>query len=156
MIMQITNKEVQKIVNNIPLTAEMQKYSLVISGTFLLSIYGLMNEYGDIDIIVQDMDEDFYEYLCIWAEDNNIEYEKIGEEDNYYSTKIEHNGITYNFIDGSNFPMDNNYISLSIENKDRYKFMLDYLHHAMTAKMGLKRSKDYQHQIKIANKILNF
>lgn len=154
--MQITRKEVQKIVDNIPLTIGMQKYSLVISGTFLLSIYGLMNEYGDIDIIVQDMDEDFFEHLSIWADDNDVEYEKIGEDDDYYSTKVEYNGITYNFVDGSDFPMDNNYISLSIKNNDGYEFMLDYLHHAMTAKMELKRSKDYQHQIKIANKILNF
>lgn len=132
------------VLNLAPMCDEMKKYSMIISGTFLLSLYGLMDSFGDIDIIVEDMDEDFFDYLNIWCNANNIEHERIeGNGEDYYSSKVTHDKYTYNFLDGSENNVPETF--LKVTTTDGYDFYLDTLDHALKAKMSLGRVKDFKH-----------
>ena len=130
-------KEIQKVLDSIPSAYSYgrRKTEFVLTGTFLLSVFGLTDRYNDVDILVIKGCDGFWsDFLNEW--ENSI----VEKSENYECVKIDINGILFNFIqdDGYSIELD----SMKIQIEGTY---LDSLNHAIEAKYNLKREKDKTH-----------
>lgn len=139
--MKFNSENYQSVVENLPIPTELfDRWGAcaVVSGTFMFCTYGLMKEFGDVDIIVNAKCAKCMDELMEYGHKNGMTVEESDQE--YLSLKIENNGITYNVL----FSDEYTYAPLLYldEKKD---YGLDTVKNALRIKMALKRGKDYMH-----------
>ena len=140
-------EEIERIINAIPdpFWDGNRRASFVLTGTFLLSIFNLIDKYGDVDVLVVDSDKD------IWSDFiSENEHKIIGGFEGYDSVKIEVNGYIFNFIRDSGYSIEMDSTNVMIGASNIY---LDSIQHALQAKHNLKRDKDKLHFVEINEKL---
>ena len=102
-------EELEIVVGNMPYVYCGCNVKFVLTGTFLLSIFNLIDKYGDVDVLVVDSDKDFWSDFI-----SENEHKIIGGFEGYDSVKIESNGYIFNFIkdDGYSINSDSTNILL--------------------------------------------
>lgn len=159
--MKFTTEVFEQILDEFPLSERMMNRRMIISGTFLLCLYGLMDEFNDVDVIVDQIDVFEFEIDKLCKQIKGLErIDEVLFDENYNSIKVEYNGIRYNFLDSEALGIDNNetYLTLDkyVTDETKYQFELDTLDHALKAKMDLCRHKDKDHLIKMVQNILRY
>ena len=138
-------EEIEKVIDSMPYVFSAGNENFVLTGTFLLSIFNLIDKYGDVDILVVDSDKDFWSEL-LYKYENKI----IDKSMWYYGIKIKINDIVFNFIrdDDYSIEMDSTNVMIGASN-----IYLDSIQHALQAKHNLKRDKDKLHFVEINEKL---
>lgn len=159
--MKFTTEVFEQILDEFPLSERMMNRQMIISGTFLLCLYGLMDEFNDVDVIVDQIDVFEFEIDKLCKQVKGLK--RVDGElfcDDYNSIKVEYNGIRYNFLDSEALGIDNNetYLTLDkyVTDETKYQFELDTLDHALKAKMDLNRVKDKNHLIDMIQKLAKY
>lgn len=130
-----TRKQLEEIINSIPVGKYHERgyeCRLVITGSFLLHLHGLVDSFDDVDILVVDAPEPF------WCELSSSAYKwEIRDYGDYRSVKVVSKNIMYNLIEDNSYTeFANGYADLDEE------IELDTLSHALKAKAKLDRPKD--------------
>ncbi|MBK5722918.1 hypothetical protein JGH11_18775 [Dysgonomonas sp. Marseille-P4677] len=142
----LDKKTFNRIIDDIPVRKTYERgyeCRLVITGSFLLHLHGLVDSFDDVDILVVDAPESF------WIELSSSVYKwDIRDYGDYKSVKVVFDDVTYNLIkDDLYTEFTNGYADLNGE------IELDTLSHALKAKARLRREKDKPHFEQIKNKI---
>ena len=139
-------EEIKRITNAIPdqFWHGTRRASFVLTGTFLLSIFNLIDKYGDVDVLVVDSDEDFWSDFI-----SENEHKIIGGFEGYNSVKIEANGYIFNFIKDDRYSINSDSTNILLQDV----VYLDSLQHALQAKHNLRRDKDKAHFVEINEKL---
>ena len=138
-------EEIEKVIDSIPYVFSSGNENFVLTGTFLLSIFNLIDKYGDIDILVVDSDKDFWSEL-LYKYENKI----IDKSMWYDGIKIKINDIVFNFIRDDDYSIEMDSTNVMIGDSNIY---LDSIQHALQAKHNLKRDKDKLHFVEINEKL---
>lgn len=117
----------------------------VLTGTFLLSAFNLIDKFGDIDILVVDSDKSFWSELLY-----KYEHDIIDKSMWYDGIKIQIDGIVFNFIRDDIYSIETDSTNILLQDF----IYLDSIQHALQAKHNLNRDKDKAHFVEI-NKRLN-
>ena len=139
-------EEIQKVIDGIPdpYWYGTRIASFVLTGTFLLSIFNLIDKYSDIDVLVIDSDKEFWSDFI-----SENEHKIIGGFEGYDSVKIESNGYIYNFIKDDGYSINSDSTNILLQDV----VYLDSLQHALQAKHNLRRDKDKAHFVEINEKL---
>jgi len=134
----MTQKEIDKIIDALPYAGCYGdgKAEFVLTGTFLLTMFGLMDEYNDVDVIVVNANRKFWSDFLNEHEDSLIEASEF-----YDCVKIELSGITFNLIQDDRYYIASDSMNLFVDDN----VYLDSLSHALKVKADLKREKDKVH-----------
>lgn len=138
-------EEIEKVIDSMPYVFSAGNENFVLTGTFLLSIFNLIDKYGDIDILVVDSDKDFWSDFI-----SENEHKIIGGFEGYDSVKIESNGYIFNFIRDDDYSIEMDSTNVMIGDSNIY---LDSIQHALHAKHNLRRDKDKLHFVEINEKL---
>ena len=137
------NKEIfDKVIDNIPIQHGMlseNKTRAIITGTFMFCTYGLMSEFGDIDIVIDELNSDLADSIYDYCMVNNLQ---INHKKNhhYLSMEIENGGFIYNIL------FTNDYIYDPVMFTDESKIIgFDRVENALSIKMEFNREKDKKH-----------
>ena len=133
----MTQKEIDNIVESIPCIL-VDDVKFVLTGTFVLTMFGLLDGYNDVDILVINASSDFWPQLLDKYQNDLAE----GSPNTYNCVKINRNGITYNFIEDNSYVIEKDSTNLWV---DTQSLFIDSIPHALTAKWNLGRDKDKQH-----------
>ena len=133
----MTQKEIDNIIESIPCVL-VDDVKFVLTGTFVLTMFGLLDGYNDVDILVINASSDFWPRLRDKYQNDLAE----GSPNTYNCVKINRNGITYNFIEDNSYAIEKDSTNLWVDTQSLY---LDSIPHALTAKWGLGRDKDKKH-----------
>ena len=130
-------KDIDKVIDSMPYVLE-GEVKFVLTGTFVLTLFGLMDEYNDVDVLVINATSSFWsaildEYKPDIAADSPNSYNCI---------KIIRNGVTYNFIQDDAYVIERDSTNLCLDDISLY---VDSIPHALMAKWNLGRDKDKQH-----------
>lgn len=125
----------EDIIDNIPVSKTYERgyeCRLVITGSFLLHLHGLVDSFDDVDILVVDAPKSF------WSELFSNDYKwDIRDYGDYKSVKVVFDDVTYNLIEDDYYrEFKNVYADINGE------IELDTLSHALKAKAKLDRPKD--------------
>ena len=139
-------EEIEKVIAAIPdpFYYGTRRTSFVLTGTFLLSIFNLIDKYGDVDVLVVDSDKDFWSDFI-----SENEHKIIGGFEGYDSVKIESNGYIFNFIKDDGYSINSDSTNILLQDV----VYLDSLQHALQAKHNLRRDKDKAHFVEINEKL---
>lgn len=133
----MTQKEINNIIDNIPVSKVYEgsrEMRLIITGSFLLHLHGLMDKHNDVDILVVDAPKSFWSDLF-----SNYYRWDIRDYGDYKSVKVVFKDVTYNLIEDNQYrEIGNSFADLNGE----YEY--DTLSHALKAKAVLNRPKDKQ------------
>ena len=133
----MTQKEIDNIIESIPCVL-VDDVKFVLTGTFVLTMFGLLDGYNDVDILVINASSDFWPRLLDKYQNDLAE----GSPNTYNCVKINRNGITYNFIEDNSYVIEKDSTNLWVGTQSLY---IDSIPHALTAKWNLGRDKDKQH-----------
>ena len=133
----MTQKEIDNIIESIPCIL-VDDVKFVLTGTFVLTMFGLLDGYNDVDILVINASSDFWPQLLDKYQNDLAE----GSPNTYNCVKINRNGITYNFIEDNSYVIEKDSTNLWV---DTQSLFIDSIPHALTAKWNLGRDKDKQH-----------
>ena len=130
-------KDIDKVIDSMPYVLE-GEVKFVLTGTFVLTLFGLMDGYNDVDVLVINATSSFWsaildEYKPDIAADSPNSYNCI---------KIIRNGVTYNFIQDDAYVIERDSTNLCLDDISLY---VDSIPHALMAKWNLGRDKDKQH-----------
>ena len=130
-------KDIDNVIDSMPYVLE-GEVKFVLTGTFVLTLFGLMDEYKDVDILVINATSNF------WSELLDIYQPAIAVDppNAYNCIKIIQNGVTYNFIQDDAYVIEKDSTNLRLGDLCLY---VDSIPHALTAKWNLGRDKDKQH-----------
>ena len=139
-------EEIERIISAIPVPFWYgnRRASFVLTGTFLLSIFNLIDKYEDVDILVVDSDKDFWSDFIL-----ENEHKIIGGFKGYDSVKIEANGYIFNFIRDDIYSINSDSTNILLQDL----VYLDSLQHALQAKHKLNRDKDKAHFVDINKRL---
>ena len=139
-------EEIEKVIDGIPdpYWYGTRIASFVLTGTFLLSIFNLIDKYGDVDVLVVDSDKDFWSDFI-----SENEHKIIGGFEGYDSVKIESNGYIFNFIKDDGYSINSDSTNILLQDV----VYLDSLQHALQSKHNLMRYKDKAHFVEINEKL---
>ena len=130
-------KDIDKVIDSMPYVLE-GEVKFVLTGTFVLTLFGLMDEYNDVDVLVINVTSSFWSAIL-----DKYKPDIAADSPNSYNcVKINRNGITYNFIEDNNYVIERDSTNLWIDTQCLY---IDSIPHALTAKWNLGRYKDKQH-----------
>lgn len=130
-------KDIDKVIDSMPYVLEGEA-KFVLTGTFVLTLFGLMGEYNDVDVLVINASSDFWPRFLEKYQNDLAE----GSPNTYNCVKINRNGITYNFIEDNSYAIEKDSTNLWVDTQSLY---IDSIPHALTAKWNLGRDKDKQH-----------
>ena len=135
------NEVVQLIPDKIKYICNMDGKSMIITGSYLLSMLGLTSTYDDIDILITGVTKSEWNdiYNESWKEDSDVldfEGTDYGDSDCFKITK---GSITFNFILENDYGSNWEIFSRDAVTEHVY---LDTLEHALSKKIGLNREKD--------------
>ena len=137
------NKEIfDKVIDNIPIQHGIlseYKTRAIITGTFMFCTYGLMPEFGDIDIVIDGLNSDLADSIYDYCMVNNLQ---INHKKNhhYLSMEIENGGFIYNILCTNDYMYDP--VMFTDESK---RIGFDRVENALAIKMGFNREKDKKH-----------
>lgn len=133
----MVQKDIDNVIESMPCVLE-DEVKFVLTGTFVLSLFGLMDEYNDVDVLVVNAPGAFWPMLLDKYRDDIATNTSIG----YNCIKINRNGITYNFIQDDSYIIERDSTNLWLDSHCLY---VDSIPHALMAKWGLGRDKDKKH-----------
>lgn len=129
-------KMLDEIIDNIPAFKMYErgyKCRIVVTGSFLLHMNGLADGFDDIDILIVDAPQLFWQEL--FSNDYRWEIKDYGE---YKSVKVKRNRFVYNLIQDNEYcEIGNGFIDCNGE------IEMDTLSNALKAKANLNRPKDH-------------
>ena len=137
-------EELEIVVGSMPYVYCGCNVKFVLTGTFLLSIFNLIDKYGDVDVLVVDSDKDFWSDFI-----SENEHKIIGGFEGYDSVKIESNGYIFNFIKDDGYSINSDSTNILLQDV----VYLDSLQHALQAKRNLRRDKDKAHFVDINKRL---
>ena len=137
-------EELEIVVDNMPYVYCGCNVKFVLTGTFLLSIFNLIDKYSDIDVLVIDSDKEFWSELLYKYEDKIIDNSMW-----YNGIKIKLDGIVYNLIQDDNYCIESDSTNICIDDC----VYLDSMQHALEAKHNLNRDKDKAHFVDINKRL---
>ena len=130
-------KDIDNVIDSMPYVLGGET-KFVLTGTFVLTLFGLMDEYKDVDILVINATSNFWSALL-----DKYERDIASDSPNAYNCiKIIQNGVTYNFIQDDAYVIEKDSTNLCLGDLCLY---VDSIPHALTAKWNLGRDKDKQH-----------
>lgn len=133
----MTQKEIDKVIDSMPYVLE-GEVKFVLTGTFVLTLFGLMDEYNDVDVLVINATSSFWSAIL-----DKYKPDIAADSPNSYNCiKIIRNGVTYNFIEDNSYVIEKDSTNLCI---DTHCLYIDSIPHALMAKWNLGRDKDKQH-----------
>lgn len=136
--MKIDKEIYNKAIDYIPAFKQYERgydCRIIVTGTFLLCMHGLMDEFNDIDILIVNAPKSFWSDF--YSNNSTLEIKDYGS---YKNVKVDVGGFTYNIIE------DNSYNEVLNAYADcNGEIELDTLKHALFAKKNLNRVKDINH-----------
>lgn len=138
-------EELEIVVGSMPYVYCGCNVKFVLTGTFLLSIFKLIDKYSDVDILVIDSDKEFWSELL-----NKYEDKVIDNSMWYCGIKIKIDGIIYNLIKDDNYDIESDSTNICIDSDCVY---FDSIQHALEAKHRLNRDKDKAHFVDINKRL---
>ena len=130
-------KDIDNVIDSMPYVLGGET-KFVLTGTFVLTLFGLMDEYKDVDVLVINATSNFWSALL-----DKYRIDIASDSPNTYNcVKINRNGIIYNFIEDNGYAVENDSTNLYVAMRCLY---VDSITHALTAKWNLGRDKDKQH-----------
>ena len=133
----MTQKEIDNIIESIPCIL-VDDVKFVLTGTFVLTMFGLLDGYNDVDILVINASSSFWDSLLDKYRSNIAE----GSSIDYNCIKLNRNGVIYNFIQDDSYVIEKDSTNLCL---DTHCLYVDSIPHALMAKWGLGRDKDRKH-----------
>jgi len=137
------NKEVfNTVIDNIPLPLSIlaeNKAKAVITGSFIFCTYGLMSDFGDVDIVIYDLDKDLTKHIYDYWETYGLQRYETNTSA-YLGMKIEKGGFTYNILSVADYTYNP-----ILFTDDSELIGLDTIDNALSIKMELNRNKDRNH-----------
>lgn len=130
-------KDIDNVVDSMPYVL-VDDVKFVLTGTFVLTLFGLVDEYNDVDVLVINASNSFWSSLLDMYGSDIAEVSPSG----YNCIKINRNEITYNFIQDDGYIIEKDSTNLCL---GMYCLYVDSISHALTAKWNLGRDKDKQH-----------
>lgn len=119
----MVQKEIDNVLESMPyVLADGVKF--VLTGTFVLSLFGLVDEYNDVDVLVVNAPGAFWPMLLDKYRDDIAEGSSIG----YNCIKINRNGITYNFIQDDGYIIEKDSTNFCL---GTYCLYVDSIPHAL-------------------------
>lgn len=130
-------KEIDNVVDSMPYVL-VGDVKFVLTGTFVLTLFGFMDEYKDVDVLVINASSSFWDLLLDKYRSDIPE----GSPTGYTCIKIIRNGVTYNLIQDDAYVIEKDSTNLCLGTHCLY---IDSIPHALMAKWGLGRDKDLKH-----------
>ena len=133
----MTQKEIDNIIESIPCIL-VDDVKFVLTGTFVLTMFGLLDGYNDVDVLVINASSDFWSEIL-----DKYKPDIAADSPNSYNCiKIIRNGVTYNFIQDDAYVIERDSTNLCLDDISLY---VDSIPHALMTKWNLGRDKDKQH-----------
>lgn len=133
----MVQKDIDNVVDSMPYVL-VDDVKFVLTGTFVLTLFGLMDEYNDVDVLVVNAPGAFWPTLL-----DKYRGDIAADTPNGYTcVKIKRNGVIYNFIQDDSYIIEKDSTNLCL---DTYCLYVDSIPHALMAKWGLGRDKDIKH-----------